>query len=42
MKRNRSPTKAGQSTPSEGRGVPSPKPNLDNIAKMNLNCTEEQ
>ena len=37
-KRNRSPTKPGQS-PSEGRGAPSPKPNLDNIAKMNLKCT---
>ena len=35
-KRGRSPTKVGQSTPSDGRGNPSPKPDLSGLAKMQL------
>ena len=35
-KRNRSPRKAGQSTPSDGRGKPSPKVDLSDISKMQL------
>jgi hypothetical protein len=35
-KRGRSPTKAGQPTPSDGRGNPSPKPDLSGLAKMQL------
>jgi hypothetical protein len=35
-KRDRSPAKAGQSTPSAGRGLPSPKHDLSGISKIQL------